>query len=271
HTGVLVAPQTVLTSAHAFDGDFSGEVTRDLSGVVFGFHPYPLEGETYSVQRVVLHPAWPTKPAQHDLALLFLDRPVEDVTPARVFSGNPLGMHGVAVGYGVQSDGYGNELVGANPRIAFENTIDYVGPEDGRLLSYLGEDPARAHEVGVTLRSDFDDPSGTANSYGGVEPLALEGGTATGDSGGPLFVPHHGEWKVAGVLFGSFNPYEDLYGEMGYGNVALWSPLFLAENQSFLRDNKIEVLRGPQEVPEPGGLILAGLGGLLGVVVRRWQ
>lgn len=264
HSGVLVAPDIVLTAAHAFDPDATGHIGVPLTNIYFGTSPTPLEGATYAVRSVKLHPAWPNKAAQHDMALLYLDRPVEGVRPARVWAVNPLDKVGVSVGYGLQGDGYGNELIGAAWRLALQAKIDYVGPEDGNLSQFAGLAPEEAENVGVTIRSDFDRPDEATNTYGSPKPLPLEGGTATGDSGGPLFIQaENGEWFVAGILFGGFNLFaEDPDNRYGYGDVSMWAPTFHSNNQAFLQGNGIPV------VPEPSGLVLGLIAIATGVGVR---
>jgi hypothetical protein len=251
HSGVLVTPNTVLTSAHAFDPEFTGNITRLLTEIYFGTSPNPLDGPTYTVTDVLLNPIWPMRPAEHDLALLRLDRPVEGVTPARVRAVHPVGSVAVSIGYGLQSDGLGRELKDIAWRLAHEATIDFVGSEDGKVIAAVGAPSEEAKNFGITIRSDFDHPDGSRNSYGSAWPRLLEGGTATGDSGGPLFVSSQtsDEWFVAGILFGGFNPYH-YPDDNGYGNISLWSPLSSAANQEFLRDNGIAV------VPEPSTIIM---------------
>jgi len=268
HTGTLVAPNKVLTCAHAFDPDGTGQITRPTDQLLFGFDPTPLQGTTYQVVDVLLHPMWPNRPAEHDLALLVLDKPVLDVIPAKLAAVNPLNQTAVSVGYGIQADGYGNELGEGQQRLAYENVINYIGPDDGKLRDFL-QLPDEI-EIGVTLRADFDSPFEQHNSYGSPSPLDLEGASETGDSGGPLFVNHNGEWYVAGVLFGGFNPYQ----EIGYGTINLWSPLFSQENHAFLSDHGIEVLsRLHAEVPEPltVTMIVSGACSLLLLRHRRKQ
>lgn len=192
---------------------------------------------------------------------------MEGIPPARLWAVNPLGKVGVSVGYGLQGDGYGNDLEGADWRLAFEATIDYVGPEDGRLLEALGLPPEEAAGIGVTIRSDFDRPDGGTSTYGSPWPRRLEGGTAEGDSGGALFVPSDtGEWFVAGILFGGFNLYaEDPdHSRYNYGDVSMWAPIFHPANQEFLRSHGIPV------VPEPGTWVLGLLAGAIGAGVR-WR
>jgi hypothetical protein len=252
HSGVLVTPNTVLTAAHAFDPDFTGSITRPTDEIYFGTSPNPFDGPVYKVTSIQLNPAWPTRPAEHDLALLKLERPVEGITPARIRAINPLGKVGVSVGYGLQGDGLNQELVGTSWRLAYEATIDYVGPEDGRVTEAVGAPPEEAANFGTTIRSDFDHPDGTTNTYGTAWPRRLEGGSATGDSGGPLFVSSdtHDEWFVVGILFGGVNPYHPDDDDDGYGNISLWSPLFSTTNLDFLRTNDVPV------VPEPSAIAL---------------
>lgn len=95
----MVAPDLVLTAAHAFDPELTGHVSQPLTHLYFGTSAVPLEGTKYAVVSAHLNPAWPTKAAQHDLALLRLESPVEGVKPARVWAVNPLGREGVSVGY----------------------------------------------------------------------------------------------------------------------------------------------------------------------------
>lgn len=268
HSGTLVSPTAILTSAHAFDPEGTGRLTRDLSGVRFGFDQEPLTGAVYAVRDVILHPKWPEQAPQRDLAIAILDRPVTNVSPARVAAVNPAGKRGFSVGYGLLGDGLGNFVESAIPRLAIEHELDYVGPEDGKLLDFIGQSAVNADQIGRTIRSDFDHPAQSTNSYGSSAPLTLEGALSTGDSGGPLYVQHNDTWFLTGVAFGSFN----LFGEeSSYGTINLWVPLDIPDNIEFLTNHSISVegYDSPINTPEPTSFLLVVTG--LVLAVSSWR
>ena len=179
--------------------------------------------------------------ATFDNAVLELSNPIIGIRPAKIGLFNPLDDLATMLGYGLQGDGLGFALVGANDRLAAQNIIDI-------------------YNINGDLRTDFDSPAGTTSTYGGIFPVTLEGTTAPGDSGGPIYV----DGDIVGDLNGGFN----LFGPAStYGDISIWAPLANPLTVAWL-----ESLHQPIEfVPEPGSLavLLVGIVGLATLVARR--
>ena len=173
-SGVLIAPQWVLMASHnlmfqtaplAFE--IGGEVYRiDWSKRHFAALPHPYAASF-----------------NHDIALAHLDRPVNNVSPAQLYVGNhELGMVVTIVGYGMPGDGLQGVPIGGSQwhKRAGQNVIDAIGKFDGRRVT--------VDASGTLIFFDFDSPAGVTkaqNWFGGSDkPLALEGMTTSGDSGG---------------------------------------------------------------------------------------
>ena len=88
-------------------------------------------------------------------------------------------------------------------------------------------------------------------------PLALEGSTGGGDSGGPIFVDFlDGNGPVVvGDLNGGFNPFGPL---SEYGDVSIWARLANTPNALLLQRNGI----APAVIPEPSSFLFLGLLGI---------
>ena len=200
-----------------------------------------------------------------DIALVTLDTHAQDIpTWALLFSPLDGPTHASIVGYG--SAGVGTSGIGAAAGIdyrrrAAENMIDALMSSNDWATTPAISGPdytgLAAHQHSLYW-FDFDDPDwsvGRANSdpnffnntaaegeadngyydFNGLGDGALprEGGTAGGDSGGPLIVDERWDIDVlAGVLTGGWSFGGDSY----YGDFSVYPPLFLYW-QSIVQNN----------------------------------
>lgn len=181
--GVLVAPQWVLTAAHAVAWQ------PDLDDVV-------IAGVPRAVERVVIHDGFRKPPdrlvddglntwdwtlfvaalsASDDIALLKLAQPVADVAPVAVHAAD------ATVGTRIEFLGKGASATGATGFDLFH------GPHRTELRRAQNEITS-SHERWFCYVFDAP-PAG----------LPLEGGSGSGDSGGPVLVQAGGVWQVAGL------------------------------------------------------------------------
>jgi hypothetical protein len=203
--GVLIAPQWVVTAAHAVSWQHSVDV------VVVG-------GTPRAVDRVVIHPGYRKAPqalidsalesgeweaffdfiaASDDIALIRLSQPVRDVEPARIHEGPARGKTVRIMGRGATGTGSrGHALHGPN-RTDLRQGYNEITVSEGRWIGYVFDAPPNAH--------------------------ALEATTGSGDSGGPMLVEVGNEWQVVGVaawkraLVDGTEIHPGRYGETSYG------------------------------------------------------
>lgn len=242
-SGVLIAPNWVLTAAHVADYSDNDEMT------------FTIGGQVYQSAEVILHPDYVTFASDHanDLALVRLDTAVGDIGPAKLWrfgqATDVMGLETSWVGYGQGGTG----LTGAKgiyQKRGFTNVIDYTGAD-----------------IGVTpdaMVTDFDriDGSENADERSDPTPSPLEGNVTPLDSGGGVFA-EFGEldYLIGVISFGGAldgvidSDYGDLSGAINLHNYLGW----------------IETTSGVVAVPEPGHFaLLAGLAMLaVGMAARR--
>lgn len=203
--GVLIAPQWVVTAAHAVSWQQSVDV------VVVG-------GTPRAVSRIVIHPGYKKPPqtmidaamksgdwaaffdfvaASDDIALIRLVEPVRDVAPARIYTGSALGKVVRIMGRGATGTGSnGHHLHGPN-RTDLRHGYNEITVSEGRWIGYTFDKPPNA--------------------------LPLEATTGSGDSGGPILVAVDKEWHVAGIAawkraqVDGTEIHPGRYGEASYG------------------------------------------------------
>jgi len=180
--GVLIAPQWVVTAAHAVTWQ------HEVSYVV-------LNGIPRAVEQLVIHPGFRKLPqglvdqalssgdatlamawlaASDDIALLKLAQPVSDVSPVELYAkGDEMGQLVTIIGKGATAIGRAGYGPGDSHRTALRRASNKVSSADGRWFCY-GFDRA---------------PSA----------LPLEGIAGNGDSGGPVLIGMQGQWSLAGL------------------------------------------------------------------------
>jgi hypothetical protein len=238
-SGTLIAPDWVLTAAH----DSNTAPAADIS-FGQGASTTPEQPAANSVANVFIDPGYTGTPtAGNDLSLLQLSTPITNVTPAAIYpgaSGTEIGLTATVIGYGYT----GNGLTGANVNVndgtrrGYQNVLDAVGgqqtiggPPNNTTYSFVGF----SSDV---MMSDFDQPNNASSSImGGTSPLALEGCSVYGDSGGGAYVTVNGQTYLAGVTdfvgYFSNNPYSTS-GIGYYGDFSGYTRLSVPDSQNFL-------------------------------------
>lgn len=177
--GVLIAPQWVVTAAHA--------VSPALDCVEMG-------GVQRAVSRVVIHPGYRRPPqamveaalatgdwaeffqfmeGTDDIALIELAEPAHDIAPVPLFQGSALGETVRILGRGATGTGAEGHRLDAPRRNALRQGYNVIDSEEGRWLAYT-----------------FDAPP---------DALPLEASMGSGDSGGPLLIQVDDIWQLAGL------------------------------------------------------------------------
>lgn len=197
--GVLIAPQWIVTAAHATQWHPVEEVM--------------LAGECRKVERLIVHPGYKSLPKElqkgdaaaaiawiagsDDIALIKLAEPVAGVAAVALHrEPDELARQVMLYGKGATGNGLeGHAPLGPN-RTELRRAFNTITAADGRWLGYR-----------------FD---------AGADAEPLEGTLGNGDSGGPVLIRVGDEWRLAGLAswkhvegdLGRFRP--GLYGQTGY-------------------------------------------------------
>lgn len=241
-SGTLVSSTKFLTAAHSVDGNRDGVLDNALNTyrIRFGANTTSNATATYTLSSfasISIHPQWSLTGGNrtYDLAVVTLSSPFTNITPISLSAQAPSGLTGTMVGYGGFGTGTNADtLVYNNIRRAANNVVDVANS--------------------TQVLADFDSPPGNStSSMGSASPLALEGTTAPGDSGGPLLVDFGSGPRLISVLSGGYDGVADSFGDYEYGDVSIYAPINNAVNISYLATQGIAV-------PEPGTIALLGAG-----------
>lgn len=188
--GVLIAPQWVVTAAHAapmqmqgMDDDVSiGGVARKVKRVITypGYRKLPEPLITEALASGDLSKVSAFLASSNDIALIELASPVTDVTPVPLYRGKQeVGMAVELVGKGATGHGSTGQDPHSPHRAVLRKAFNVIAGADARYVWYR-----------------FDPPSSA---------LPLEGITGSGDSGGPLLIGSGSSRRLVGLS--SWNKY----------------------------------------------------------------
>lgn len=178
--GVLIAPQWVVTAAHAIQPD-AAEIQ--------------IAGKSRAVAQVILHPGYRAMPhdmvqraratndaaeavqhlrRNHDIALIQLTQPVMDVAPIAIYRGSSeLGRTVQIFGKGATGTGLTGVAPGSPQRGTLRRAFNRISAVDAQWITYAFDHGSAAHR--------------------------LEGMSGSGDSGGPVLIRDGKRWMLAGL------------------------------------------------------------------------
>ena len=203
-TGTLIDRHTILTAAHCVvDSGTDTDITTLTSGNI----SFRQDGNTtlgndgvWAMSSAMAMSTHDNPANEDDVAIVTLDLSVTDIEAQILGTVNP------SVGDLITITGYGASGTGTNPGVTTDG--------QRRFATNL-VDAVVAKGSGHQIRFDFDDPLGDPTA------TAFEGGSNSGDSGGPMFVPDGvGGWIQVGITRG---------GGAGYGSTSDYTsvPSFL--------------------------------------------
>jgi hypothetical protein len=180
--GILIAPQWVVTAAHAVTWQ------SEIREVV-------LNGKARGVEKLIVHSGYKKLPqdlidqaiktgdathivdflaSQDDIALVKLAAPVPDVTPAVMYSGShELGQTVELIGKGATGNGLTGQDADHSHRTELRRAYNKIVEVTDRWICYVFDEPPAGPE--------------------------LEGISGDGDSGGPVLIAVEGKWQLAGL------------------------------------------------------------------------
>lgn len=239
-SGVLIAPNWVLTASHNFyfPGEDKTPKTASQVKVSIGNDPNNPQA-TYSVEQIILHPTWSDGDGGfergNDICLVKLTKNVAEVSPATInFTAASPKLNDKIwfAGFGDYSSTAGQNANLYSKKHALENILD-------RKVDGLTSKKNNTSYEGGLLAFDFDSPDGSFNTLGdaiinlqekalgngtsSATALAFEGTTVQGDSGGPLFAFTDNKWVLIGILHGGIDDVAPNVKDAAYGDISVFT------------------------------------------------
>lgn len=239
-SGVLVAPNWILTAGHNFFVADEQSNPAPASGISIhiGNDPNNPEQVLTAVQ-LVFHPTWfdenEVVARGNDFCLVRLSASPFGISSAPLNRSleEPVGSTVWHSGFGDYSQQANQDKDAYSKRHAMENILD-------RKVSGISTTNKNGEiYIGGLVAFDFDSPDGTINSLGddfisSDEPLLgtgtsdataleLEGGTVEGDSGGPLWARINNQWQVIGILSGGADAPIEGHKDASYGDISVYT------------------------------------------------
>jgi chymotrypsin len=182
--GTLIAPQWVVTAAHATVWEHIAYVTvagtqRPVDRIVVnsGYRKPPMkflmgyDGDAAPLEAALAE--------SDDIALIHLTEPVLDVKPVPIYRGSDeLGNVVEIIGKGATGNGLTGEAPNASHRGELRRAYNRIVSAEGRWLGYRFDAPPNA--------------------------MPLEGVLGHGDSGGPVLMQVNGHWTLVGLADRAF-------------------------------------------------------------------
>jgi V8-like Glu-specific endopeptidase len=169
-SGVLIAPNYVLTAGHVTAGDPASAFVFNIGGANYSVFNYVTSGTD-------------------DLAVFQLTAAVPNVAPAVLYTGAAeVGNAVTLVGFGLGGNGTNGAVGVQGTKRGATNTIDttiFEGDLTGRSLYY-----------------DFDDGTALKSQMGAFTMTSSEGLIALGDSGSGLFATISSQNYLVGINYG---------------------------------------------------------------------
>jgi hypothetical protein len=201
--GVLIAPQWVVTAAHAApmqmqgmeDEVFIGGVARKIARVVTypGYERLPDELVKQALASGDISKVWTFLASSDDIALIELASPVTDITPVPLYRGDKeVRMTVELVGKGATGNGTTGQDPHGSHRTVLRRAFNVIVGSDARYVWYRFDPPPSA--------------------------LPLEGITGSGDSGGPLLIGDGNSRQLIGLAsWGRYPPNHSFLGKWAPG------------------------------------------------------